>query len=172
MIGLQRGGGLAVATLLLGLGVGTAAAWLWQANAYSARLASQAAAYQADLSAIANAAAVQARQALEAQQRSQQALAQLDRKYTQEKDKAHAENKSLRHAVADGTRRLRIAGACEGGSRELPAATGTAGLGDAGTVELAAGAGRRILDIRAGVIADQAALRVLQAYVSDVCLSG
>ncbi|MNJ24234.1 Bacteriophage lysis protein [compost metagenome] len=45
-----------------------------------------------------------------------------------------------------------------------------ASLGDAGAVELTPAAGRSVFDIRAGIIADQAALRAAQAYIKEVCL--
>ncbi|MCO8160991.1 lysis protein [Pseudomonas sp. 21LCFQ010] len=170
MIGASIGGRPWVAALLVGLGSGFAVAWAWQANAYRAQLASQAAAFQADLTTIANASAAQARKAFQVQQRMQQALTDLDRKYTQEKEQANAENEALRRAVADGTRRLRIAGTCPAGTGHVPDATGTAGVGDAGTVELAQVAGRAVFDIRAGIIADQAALKALQEYVREVCM--
>jgi prophage endopeptidase len=44
-------------------------------------------------------------------------------------------------------------------------------LGDAGTVELSAASGSTVFDIRAGIIADQAALKALQRYITQVCLS-
>nr|WP_318295125.1 lysis system i-spanin subunit Rz [Pseudomonas cichorii] len=44
-----------------------------------------------------------------------------------------------------------------------------AGLGNDASVELSANAGRSVLDIRAGIIADQSALRAAQAYIRDVC---
>lgn len=169
MIGTSIGGRLWVAALLVGLGGGFAVAWAWQANAYRAQLASQAAAFQADLTTIANASAAQARKALQAQQRMQQALTDLDRQHTQEKEQANAENEALRRAVADGTRRLRIAGTCPASAGHVPDSTGTASVGHAGTVELAPVAGRAVFDIRAGIVADQAALRGLQEYVRDVC---
>lgn len=171
MIGLPRTGGVWVAALLLGLGAGFTVAWVWQANVYGTRLVSLALAHQSDLTAISNAAAAQARRAVEIQQRTAQALAELDRKYTQEKDKAHADNETLRRTLADGTRRLRITGACNSGIGQLPEATGTTGVGDAGAIELAADVGRHVLDIRAGIIADQAALMVLQEYIRTVCLA-
>lgn len=73
-------------------------------------------------------------------------------------------NEALRRAVADSARRLRIAGSCSTNSGNAPG-TGTAStttsLGNGGTVELAPAAGRPVFDIRAGIIADQAALRAL-----------
>ncbi|MCQ9423388.1 lysis protein [Pseudomonas sp. LJDD11] len=169
MIGASIAGRPRVAALLIGLGSGFAVAWVWQANTYRAQLASQATVFQADLTTIANASAAQARKALQAQQRMQQALTDLDLKHTQEKEQANAENEALRRAVADGTRRLRIAGTCSASTGHMPNTSGTTSVGHAGTVELAPVAGRAVFDIRAGIIADQAALKALQQYVRDVC---
>lgn len=161
----------ALAGCALLIGMGAAAAWVWQANEYQSQLAEQARLHQADLSAISNAAADQARQALEKQQQAEQSLRDLDTRMIKEKTDALTENDRLRRAVADGDRRLRIAGTCRtpDASRDLPGTASTASLGDAGTIELAPTAGRSVLDIRAGIIADQSALRALQAYVRDVC---
>lgn len=148
---------------------GGAAAWFWQANAYGQVIATNEANHQADLTAIANAGAAQARQALAKQQDAEQKLAALDKDATDQKEKANAENESLRRAVADGTRRLRIAGSCSAGGGNVSKATSSASVGDAGSVELSAASGRSVLDIRAGIIADQAALRAAQAYIRDVC---
>jgi hypothetical protein len=79
-----------------------AAAWCWQANAYGKVIATVEANHQADLTAIANAGAEQARKALAKQQDAEQKLAALDKDATEQKEKANAENESLRRAVADG----------------------------------------------------------------------
>lgn len=160
--------GVAVIALALLLGGGTVA-WFWQANAYGQTIATNEANYRADLTTIANAGATQARQALAKQQDAEQKLAALDKDATEQKEKANAENESLRRAVDDGTRRLRIAGSCSAGGGNVSQATSAASVGDAGSVELSAAAGRSVLDIRAGIIADQAALRAAQAYIRDVC---
>ncbi len=127
--------------------------------------------YQADRTLIANAASAQARDALAKQQEAESRAAASDAKYTKEKADDLAKNESLRRAVADGTRRLRIAGTCStgSGSSNVSKTTSTASVGDAGTVELPAAVGRSVLDIRAGIIADQAALKAAQAYIRDVC---
>ncbi|WP_203218521.1 lysis protein [Pseudomonas typographi] len=155
--------------LLLAIALGFAAAWFWQANAYKAKLAGQDAAHQSDLTTIANAAAAQSRTALEKQQQAEQALADLDTKRTKEKADALAENERLRRDVADGNRRLHVAGTCRSGGGNVPQASSTTSLGDAGTVELAPTAGRNVFDIRAGIIADQAALKTLQDYINTSC---
>jgi prophage endopeptidase len=149
---------------------GAAVAWLWQANEYGKVIATNEANRQADLASIANAGADQARKALAKQRDAEQRLAVLDQIATEQKVKANAENETLRRAVADGTRRLRIAGSCSASAGNVPAAASAAGLGDAPSVELAAAAGRAVFDIRAGIIADQAALRAAQSYIRDVCL--
>lgn len=149
--------------------IGATGAWVWQANSYGKIISDNEASRQADLALIANAGAAQARQALEKQQAAEQALANLDQKAQKEKTDALAENERLRRAAADSARRLRIAGSCRAGGGSVPGTAGTASLGDAGTVELSAASGSTIFDIRAGIIADQAALRALQVYAMNVC---
>ncbi|MGY2183264.1 lysis system i-spanin subunit Rz [Pseudomonas agarici] len=180
-----------IAYLVLALaliGAGAAGAWQWQANAYGKKLASKDAAYQADLTRIATAGAAQARQAMEKQQVAEQAVAAIDAKASQEKSNDLAENDLLRrlysgsqadnqqlHAdIAAAQHRLRIAGTCTGGpgGGDLSKTASATGLGDAGTVELAPDAGQAVFDIRAGIVSDQAALKALQAYVTNVCLLG
>ncbi len=145
------------------------ATWKVDARRYGKELASLTAAHQADLTTISNAAAAQARQALERQQATQKALAELDAKATTEKAHALAENEKLRADVAAGDRRLRIAGRCSASSSNMRDTAVAARLDDGGTVELAGAAGRTVFDIRAGVIKDRAALKGLQQYVREVC---
>jgi len=63
-----------------------------------------------------------------------------------------------------------VAANCPANPVSVPATAGTASMDHAGTVELSPEAGRNVLDIRAGIIADQSALKALQAYVKEVCL--
>lgn len=144
-----------------------------EADAVRLDLAEQARFHQSDLAAVTAAAAAQARQALEKQQQAAQALQDLDSQLTKEKTDVLAENERLRRAVSDGNRRLRVAGACTdtAGGGDMSDTASTSGLGNAGSIELAPAAGRNILDIRSGIIADQAALKALQQYVDRVCLA-
>lgn len=151
------------------IAIGFAAAWFWQANAYGARLATQQSGYQADLTKIAAAGAAQASQALALQQAAESRTAASDAKYTKEKADALAENERLRRSVADGDRRLRIAGSCSSGGGNVSGTTSAAGLGDAGAVELSGAAGRTVFDIRSGIIADRKALKALQDHVRQNC---
>ena len=152
--------------------VAIACSFTWKVDAwrYGKQLADLSASHQADLTAISSAAAAQVRQALERQQATQKALAELDAKATTEKAHALAENEKLRADVAAGDRRLRIAGRCSADSSNLSDTTSTARVDDGGTVELAGVAGRTVFDIRAGIIKDRAALKGLQEYVLKVCL--
>jgi prophage endopeptidase len=161
-------GAILLGCLLL-IGMGAGGAWAWQANAYGKVIATNEANRQADLAAISNAAAAQSRQALAKQQTAEQAVAALDQKSTQEKDTLNAENESLRRAVAAGDHRLHIAGTCSACNSNVPGTARATGLGDATTVELAPAAGQSVFDIRAGIIADQVALKAAQVYIRDVC---
>jgi prophage endopeptidase len=154
-----------LALLLLAVG-GT---WKVQDWRYGQELAEQAGLHKDDLTAISNAAADQVRTALEKQQVAEKARDDIDAKATKEKTHDLAENETLRRAVADGARRLRIAGSCSAYSGNVPGAASTTSLGNGGAIELAPAAGRTVFDIRAGIIADQAALKALQAYVMNVC---
>ncbi len=147
-----------------------AIAWQWQANSYGKLIADNESNRQADLALIANAASAQARDALARQQEAESRAAANDAKYTKEKADDLAKNESLRRAVADGTRRLRIAGTCSVGSSSsnVSKTTSTTSVGYAGTVELTPVAGSTVYDIRAGIIADQAALKACQAYAKTI----
>jgi prophage endopeptidase len=159
-----------VVALIIGLSAGSfAAAWFWQANAYGKVIATNEANRQADIALIANAGADQARKALAKQQDAEQKLAALDKEATEQKEKANAENESLRRAVADGTRRLRIAGSCSAGGGNVSKTASAASVGDAGSVELSRETGQAVLDLRRDLISDQAALKAAQAYIRDVC---
>ena len=149
----------------------TACFFTWKVDAwrYGKQLSDLSAAHEADLTSIANAAAAQARQALEKQQAIQKALAELDAKATKEKMNDLAENEKLRADVAAGDRRLRIAGRCSASSSNLLDTSSTARMDDGGTVELAGAAGRTVFDIRAGIIKDRAALKGLQEHLQRVC---
>lgn len=157
------------AGVLLLIAIACFSTWEVQDWRYNAQLADQARVHQVDLTAISNAAAAQSRQALDKQQAAEKALASLDRKAQKEKNNALAENDKLRADVASGARRLLLAGSCRAGSGSVSGTTLCASLGDAGALELSPAVGSTVLSIRAGIIADQTALRAAQAYIRDVC---
>ena len=143
--------------------------WKVDAWRYGKQLTDLSASHQADLTTISNAAAAQARQALERQQATQKALAELDANATTEKARDLAENERLRADVAAVDRRLRIAGRCSADSSNLSDITSSTRVDDGGAVELAGAAGRSVFDIRAGIIKDREALKGLQEYALEVC---
>ncbi|EMH7887158.1 lysis protein [Salmonella enterica] len=99
-------------------------------------------------------------------QTRQRDVAALDAKYTKELADAQTENADLQRRLASGGR-VRIKGRCT-----VPASTTTASpgsVGNAATVEISDVAGQNILDIRAGIISDQAKLRYLQQYITEQC---
>ncbi|ECK6531802.1 lysis protein [Salmonella enterica] len=100
-------------------------------------------------------------------QTRQRDVAALDAKYTQELADAKAENDALQRRLAAGGR-VRVKGRCTVPASAPPASTGS--VGDAASVELSAVAGRNVLDIRAGIISDQAKLKYLQEYIRTQCL--
>ena len=159
----------ALAGVLASLLLTAGGVWKVQDWRYGKQLAEQSAAYQGDLTAISNAAADQVSTALEKQQVAEKIRDDIDAKATKEKMHDLAENETLRRAVADGARRLRIAGSCSTNSGNVPGTASTTSLGNGGAVELAPAAGRAVFDIRAGIIADQAALKALQSYVREIC---
>ncbi|QVQ10277.1 lysis protein [Salmonella enterica subsp. enterica serovar Paratyphi B str. CFSAN000540] len=96
----------------------------------------------------------------------QRDVAALDAKYTKELADAKAENDALQRRLASGGR-VRVKGRCT-----VPASTTTASpgsVGNAATVELSRDSGQNVLDIRAGIISDQAKLKYLQEYVRTQC---
>jgi prophage endopeptidase len=164
--------GAVVVLLAMGTGFGWVLnGWRLEGRVQKAEAATEreGRAHQADLAAISNAAAQQVTQALAKQQEAQQAVADLDRKHTKELKDAKAENDVLRDRLKRGGG-VRVAANCQANPVGVPSAAGTASVDHAGTVELSPEAGRNVLDIRAGIIADQSALKALQQYMREVCL--
>ncbi|EAU4681820.1 lysis protein [Salmonella enterica] len=92
--------------------------------------------------------------------------AALDAKYTKELADAKAENDALQRRL-DAGGRVRVKGRCTVPVTTTTTSTGS--VGDAASVELSTDSGRNVLDIRAGIISDQAKLRYLQQYVREQC---
>jgi len=136
--------------------------------------------WDADISAI-NLAHTQALKTLSdkaladlslANQRANQAnaaIAALDIQHQSELAHVLTENQKLVTDVAAGTRRVLIATADLATCQLRKAAGSSAGsMGNATQVELTRTAGQNILDIRAGIIADQAKLEYLQGYIKSI----
>lgn len=128
--------------------------------------------YERDIGAIKAKAQEETAAAMQRMKDAQDALAELDQQKSQELANAKAENDALMRDVADGTRRVRILqtnlAGCNSGSGTAGGNSSTGSVGDGAAVELTAEAGSAILDIRQGIIEDQAKLTYLQTYVRDV----
>jgi Bacteriophage lysis protein. len=98
----------------------------------------------------------------------QEHLAELDRKHTEALNAAESQNDNLRRQLAAGTRRMYVQGKCPVPGSDK--SSGSGGVGNAATLELSAGAGQNVLDIRAGIISDQQKLNYLQDYIRQQCL--
>lgn len=100
---------------------------------------------------------------------AQNAAAALDQQKTKDLANAKAENDRLHNDVANGDRRVRIA-AANLATCQLTAGrnSSASGVGNGAEIELTAAAGQNILDIRGGIISDQAKLEYLQGYIRDV----
>lgn len=97
-------------------------------------------------------------------QTRQRDVASLDAKYTKELADAKASNDSLRNAVDDGRKRLRIAIAKNNST------TTTTSVGDAGTAELAESVRQDYYDLRSMIALQDRQLRAAQEYIKTQCL--
>lgn len=95
-------------------------------------------------------------------QTRQRDVAALDEKYTKELADAKASNDSLRDAVDDGRKRLRIA--INKNKSTTPS------MGDAGTAELADSVRQDYYDLRSMIALQDKQLRAAQEYIKTQCL--
>lgn len=89
---------------------------------------------------------------------------QLDTHHIQELNRARSQINALQLAVADGRYRLRIKAICPA----MPGATGTAGLADAGSAELAADARPDYFTLRDQLALSRQMILGLQDYIRQV----
>ncbi|AEY69620.1 Rz protein [Erwinia phage PEp14] len=130
--------------------------------------------WEADKAAISKKAQQDTDAAYARTKAAQDALAALDAQKSQELADAERENSDLRDAVAAGDKRVRILSA-NLATAQLTARQHAAGrnpsagsVGDGAALELSTAAGQRVLDLRAGIIRDNAKIDYLQGYVRDV----
>ncbi|MFM0058502.1 lysis system i-spanin subunit Rz [Paraburkholderia phytofirmans] len=135
---------------LLGIAIGAGGTHALDSNHYGVQLATERAArardneqHATDLNLISKAALDAENRAIETHTVAEGKIATLDNQLTKEKEAHEADNSSNRRAIADGTRRLRIAVANfqstgSAGSDPAGSGAGAGGLGDgaSGTAEL------------------------------------
>ncbi|MDP3327226.1 lysis system i-spanin subunit Rz [Parvibaculum sp.] len=156
-------------------GVGGVAAWKTQDVIYgkqvaelNTKVAQAEAAHGEDLRIIAIEASADLLAKMAEIERLQGLISNIEAKSFKEMQNARAENDRLRDDVRDGIVRLRIAvrGASPSNPADgelLPGAGSDAVMGDGTSVELSPEAGQAVLDLRAGLIVDDAKLRACQA---------
>ena len=91
---------------------------------------------------------------------------EIDRTRTQELNHARSEIADLQRAVGNGTQRLLVKAACP---VTVPAKTGTGGVADAGTAELAADARSDYFTLRDQLALSRQMILGLQDYTRHVC---
>ena len=92
---------------------------------------------------------------------------EIDRTRTQELNHARSEIADLQRAVGNGTQRLLVKAACP---VTVPAKTGTGGVADAGTAELAADARSDYFTLRDQLAVSREMILGLQDHMRRICL--
>lgn len=162
---------LLVLVALLGFGLGSWLAWVWQANSYDKQLANQAAAHATDREAAAAAAIDR----LEFEQTERRALEDrlqaIDQTHYKELHDAQQAQARLRDRLATADVRLSVLLANPAQSRDcgVSAATGTAGVVHGSQrAELDPAHARRIVSITQDGDQGLIALKACQAYVREI----
>ena len=170
-----------IAALVLALSVAIAgfAVWTISSKIHNSKLAEiekkhaeQIGQYERNIGAIKAKAQEETAAAMARMKDAQDALARLDQQKSEELAHAQAENDALKRDVADGSRRVRILktslAGCDASASTAGRDSTSRSVGDAAAVELTADFGSNVLDLRQGIIDDQAKLTYLQSYVKDV----
>jgi hypothetical protein len=162
---------LLVLVALLGFGLGSWLAWVWQANSYDKQLADQAAAHATDREA----AAVAAIDRLEFEQTERRALEDrlqaVDQTHYKELHDAQQAQARLRDRLATADVRLSVllANPAQGGGCGVSATTVTAGVVHGSQrAELDPAHAQRIVSITQDGDQGLIALQACQAYVSGI----
>ncbi|MDQ7982241.1 lysis system i-spanin subunit Rz [Paraburkholderia sp. SARCC-3016] len=168
---------------LLGIAIGAGGGYELTANHYRAELSTEQAAHARDNEQHANDLNLISKAALDAENRAIDAhtvaegkIATLDDQLTKEKQAHEADNARNRAAIADGSRRLRIAVSNfhPASSEQAGTGTGAGSMGDgaSGTADLAPAFGVALFGIVDDADGDRAKVVYLQGYISQLQQSG
>jgi hypothetical protein len=162
---------LLVLVALLGFGLGSWLAWVWQANSYDKQLADQAASHATDRESAA-AAAIDRLEFEQTERRALenrlQAIAETHYKELRDEQQAHARLRD-RLATADVRLSVLLANPAQGRDCGVPATAGTAGVVHGSQrAELDPAHARRIISITQDGDQGLIALRACQAYVRGI----
>lgn len=149
--------------------VGAFLSWYIASNKYKYEIAILKSDYSLKLKAISDEAAFKLGNEIVRNNQLQQELNELDSKYYRDLEYEKERNKQLSIDVSNGTRRVQFAEAnlatCK---QSRNTGTISTSMGNGTSIELSTIAGQNILNIREGIIADQAKLRYLQDYIRKV----
>ena len=161
--------GQILAAILLALAIGFGGAWQVQGWRMGEQLAEQSGLHQADLAAIGNAAATQARAEQDRRLATEQQLAKQDQQHTKELSDAKTNQARLRDRLATSDLRLSVLIEDSAGSCNVPAAPGAVGVVHAARrAQLDPAHAQRIIAITDAGDQGLIALRACQAYVRTV----
>lgn len=114
---------------------------------------------------VAEKVARQRAETIEQIQLRQQEIAAIDTRLTEELRYEENENTLLRHQLATGARRLRIAERCPPDHGGTP----TGSLGNGASAEVSGDTGQDILTLRQNILRDRKKLIYLQEYIRATC---
>lgn len=167
---------LAISVLMTGL-----ITWSATANKYESKITeielahnNQVISFQNQLNAVKSEALEQQQIAMARQKAAQDALNRLDKEKFEELQNAQKENDRLRLALSNGDATVRMLKSSITGCQSGAGTSGTGGDSSTGavvhdsTIGLSQDSGQSILNIRAGIINDQAKIGYLQNYITDV----
>lgn len=97
----------------------------------------------------------------------QQKLVMIDKTHTEALSEAESKNDDLRRQLASGARRMYLSAKCPVGGESTN--TAARSMGDGTPFEITGNTRRNILNLRAGIIRDQAKLKYLQDYILEQC---
>ncbi|NIF51396.1 lysis system i-spanin subunit Rz [Burkholderia sp. Ax-1724] len=164
-----------IASGLLGIAIGGGSAYTWESSALQAEKATHARdneQHANDLNAISKAALDAEQRAIHDHTVAEGRITTLGDQLTKEKEAHEADNARNRAAIADGTRRLRIAvtNFHPAGGEQADTTAGSSDVGDgaAGTAELSRPFGLALFSIADDADADRRKVIYLQGYVCAI----
>lgn len=161
--------GQILAAILLAIAIGFGGAWQVQDWRMGKQLAEQSGLHKADLAAISNAAAAQARAEQEKRLSTERALATSDQQHTKELSDAQRNQARLRDQLATADVRLSVLLEDPASGCNVPATTGPVGVVHAARrAQLDPAHAQRIIAITDDGDQGLIALRACQAYVREI----
>lgn len=147
------------------ISVGAFSSWKVTQMYYHDKLSTERAAHASTLKSISDEAALNLSNQIQSNNQLVIQLNQLERKHYDDLQQVLIQNTTYRNAVLSGTKRVQFAEASLATCKQsLHQTASTSSMGNGTSIELSPIAGQTILDIREGILRDQAKLRYLQEF--------